>query len=418
MEKSITKRICSGATLLRHIQKHEPTASKESASKLIDIWGEMVDSIINQMFTYSKEHTQSVHINLREEMALELANILSFISQKVVDNRLSGRSISEIDIKTEYQQCFGDEGKDKIKNTAIKCANHIWIERHRIRWEPKTVAALEREKKPKKTILNPKDVENNHFIPLSFIKKYWSNKQSVFKSVKCSDGTIEIKARPVGSWGYQKGLYSDYLEAYFGLIESDAARPIEMLLKMEPLNRPQREAFVGFIVIQRIRNPFFMKYLRSYMAPIVSSEVGEAESKDDGYMNSVYETLYGNNEFYDKIARPIMYSRWVMIHSEKLEFVLPDVCHIHGSYDEKKYLIMPLTPQYCFIVLPEPLNKPRVVPHNIKAPTSLVRDISTVLMISSVDSFLCDKTKNIITLNNEDFNEIIKRIFTSIQKLI
>jgi hypothetical protein len=58
MEKSITKRICSGATLLRHIQKHEPTASKESASKLIDIWGEMVDSIINQMFTYSKEHTQ------------------------------------------------------------------------------------------------------------------------------------------------------------------------------------------------------------------------------------------------------------------------------------------------------------------------------------------------------------------------
>jgi hypothetical protein len=154
------------------------------------------------------------------------------------------------------------------------------------------------------------------------------------------------------------------------------------------------------------------------MVPIVSSEVGEAKSKDDAYMNLVYETLYGNNEFYDKIARPIMYSRWVMIRSEELEFVLPDVCHIHGSYEEKNYLIMPLTPQYCFIVLPESLNKPRLVPHSIEASTALVRDISTVLMTASLDSFLCDKTKNIITLNDVDFNEIIKRIIISIQKLI
>jgi hypothetical protein len=58
------------------------------------------------------------------------------------------------------------------------------------------------------------------------------------------------------------------------------------------------------------------------------------------------------------------------------------------------------------------------VPHSIEASTALVRDISTVLMTASLDSFLCDKTKNIITLNDVDFNEIIKRIIISIQKLI
>lgn len=418
MEKIITKRICLGATLLPHIQKHEPTASKESASKLIDIWREMVDSIIKEMFTYSKAHINNVHINLREEMALELANLLSFISQKVVDNRLSGRSIADIDIKTEYQQCFGAEGKEKIKNTAIKCANHIWIERHRVRWEPKTIKALENEKNPKKTILTPKKVGENHFIPKSFIKKYWADKQSIFRSVKCSDGTIKTKSIPVGNWGYRKGLYSDHLEAYFGLLECDASKPIDMLLKVEPLNRPQREALIGFIVIQRHRNPFFIERLRNKMTPVISSGVGEKESKDDDYMRSLYESLYCENDFYDKVARPIMYSRWVMVCSDEPEFVLPDICNIFGNYKGKQYVIMPFTPNNCLIVLPDPICEPRVVPHYIKASTSLTNDISTLLISTAVEEFLCDKAKAINSFNYEDPNEILKRIILSIQKLI
>ena len=32
---------------------------------------------------------------------------------------------------------------------------------------------------------------------------------------------------------------------YFGLLEGDAVKPIQMILNVEPLNRPQREALVG-----------------------------------------------------------------------------------------------------------------------------------------------------------------------------
>ena len=403
---------------LSYIQEYDPSASIEATAELIDIWDKMVDSIIIQMLDYSSEHFENIHINLIEEMSFELSKLIAFISQKVVEDRVSGRTVAEIDLKAEYELCFGKKGKEKIRNTAVNCANQVWIKKCKERWEPKTVATLDREKSPRETKLFPKKVEKNHFIPLSFIKKYWSNKQSIIKCVKCSDGTIKSKIRPLGSWGYQKGLYSDHLEAYFGLIEGDAARPIEMLLNMEPLNRPQREALVGFIVIQRIRNPFFMKHLRSNMTPIVSAKLGEAKSKDDAYMNLVYETLYENNEFYDKTSKPLMHSRWVMIHSDELKFVLPDVCQINGTYEDKNYLIMPLTPQYCFIVLPEPLSKPRIVPHYIKATSSLEHDISTILMTASVDSFLSCKAQNIMTLNDLDFNEIIKRIFVSIKNLI
>ena len=45
-----------------------------------------------------------------------------------------------------------------------------------------------------------------------------------------------------------------------------------MILNVEPLNRPQREALVGFIVIQRLRNPYFIASLEGSVAPVVASD--------------------------------------------------------------------------------------------------------------------------------------------------
>lgn len=109
----------------------------------------------------------------------------------------------------------------------------------------------------------------------------------------------------MGSWGFRKNLYSNRLEAYFGLIEGDAAKPIQMMLKVEPLNRPQREALIGFIIIQRIRNPYFIDKIERSVAPVVASEVGQNKAADKEYMRAVYETLYKQNHFYEKLAKPM-----------------------------------------------------------------------------------------------------------------
>ncbi len=402
--------------MLNHIYKIDPFASPEKAQQLAEIWDEVVSSIIKEMLDIANPQMDDLHINLREEMALELAKLIFFISEKVASDRISGRAINEIDHYVEREQCFSLEGKEKISNTAQNCASQIWLRKYNERWKPKTEAALRKEKNPKKKIIAPQAVENNHFIPKSFIKRYWSEGQFVYRNIKTPEGLEEKKGTPFGSWGFRKNLYSDSLEAYFGLLEGDAVRPIQMLLDVEPLNRPQREALIGFIVIQRIRNPDFMESLKTSVAPVVASEVGADKAEDERYMKDVYETLYSQNEFYDKLARPIMYSRWVVVRSETPDFVLPDVCNLFGRHEGRQYVVMPLTPKDCLVVLPIEVKEPRIVPHYIKAPGSMTKDISYILRCAAQSEFLSTRDASFASVNEEP-NKIMQRIILSIAKI-
>jgi hypothetical protein len=190
-----------------------------------------------------------------------------------------------------------------------------------------------------------------------------------------------------------------------------------MLLNVEPLNAPQREALVGFIVIQRLRNPHFIKSLERAIVPVVISEVGAEKAEDKEYMRAVYETLYEQNDFYDKLARPIIYSRWVVVRSENPEFLLPDVCNLFGIYENKQYVVMPLTPSDCLIVLPIEIEKPRVVPHYIMASAAMARDISLMLSSAAKDEFLSKSDISLKTTAGEEPNKVMQRIILSLAKI-
>lgn len=329
---------------------------------------------------------------------------------------MKGRTINEIDPQIEYEQCFSESGKEKISSTARNCSEAVWLKIYKERWKPKTEIALKKEKDIRTTRIVPKQVDDNHFIPKSFIKRYWAEGQFVYRNIKKSDGVIEKERIPVGNWGYRRNLYSNHLEAYFGLLEGDAIRPIQMLLNVEPLNAPQREALVGFIVIQRLRNPYFMESLERSIAPVVVSEVGAAKAEDKNYMRAVYETLYSQKDFYDKLARPIIYSRWVIVRSESPDFVLPDVCNLFGSYENKQYVVMPLTPHDCLIVLPVQIKQPRVVPYYIKASESMARDISYLLCGAAKEEFLSKSDTSLKTIDEES-NKVMQRIILSLAKI-
>jgi hypothetical protein len=199
-------------------------------------------------------------------------------------------------------------------------------------------------------------------------------------------------------------------------LEGDAAKPIQMVLNVEPLNRPQREALVGFIIIQRLRNPLFMEQLERLVAPVVVSEVGKQKADDKQYMRAVYESLYRQNNFYDKLARPIFYSRWVVVRSQSPDFVLPDVCNLFGSYENKQYVVMPLTPKDCLIVLPIEVDEPRIISHYIKAPESMVRDISYILRCATKEEFLSKSDASFVAVNGEP-NKVMQRIILSLAKI-
>ena len=402
--------------ILNQILKFDTTATLESSEKLAEVWEKVVDSIIKEMLAYADPHIKELNINLREEMALELAKLISLISGRVVADRIKGRTIMEIDPQIEYEQCFSESGREKISSTAKNCAEAVWLKKYKERWRPKTEAALNKEKNKKQTRFVPKQVEQNHFIPRSFIKRYWAEERFVYRNIKRSDGIIKKERIPVGSWGFRRNLYSDHLEAYFGLLEGDAVRPIQMLLNVEPLNVLQRETLVGFIVIQRLRNPYFMESLERSITPVIISEVGAEKAEDKKYMRAVYETLYSQNDFYDKLARPIVYSRWVVVRSESPEFVLPDVCNLFGSYENKPYVVMPLTPYDCLIVLPVQIKQPRIVPHYVKASESMARDISHTLISAAKDEFL-SKSDTSLKIVDEEPNKVMQRIILSLVKI-
>ena len=194
--------------IFKYIRIIDPTALPEYSLKYADIWAQVVDSIIKEMLAYADTYIEEVHINLREEMAFELAYLISFLSERVVADRMKGRTIKEIDPSVEYDQCFSESGKEKISTTAKDCAEAVWLKKYKERWKPKTESALKKEKNKKKTRISPKRVDENHFIPKSFIKRYWAEGQSIFRNTKNSDGTFSSKIIPVGSWGYRKNLYS------------------------------------------------------------------------------------------------------------------------------------------------------------------------------------------------------------------
>ena len=219
------------------------------------------------MLTLHEAVNVELHINIREEVVTELAQLRFWLAEKVVEKRVAGRDLSSIDPEQEREECLGLDGADTISATAWLVHERIWSRRLEERWKPKSAKAIEREANPpraKKLAVQP--VGNNHFIPRWFIRDHWATDGKVLRWRRTSEGWTSRKIG-FGQWGYRRELYSNQLEAYFSLLEGDARRPIEMLLATLPLNAPQREALVGFLVIHVLRNPYFIAALQRASAP-------------------------------------------------------------------------------------------------------------------------------------------------------
>lgn len=398
------------------LQLH-PETDAVKASTLAKIWDQAIHLIIEGMLDLSNPIITELHINLREEMILELAKLQLFLGNKVVEDRVAKRMPNDINVDNEREACLGDIGLEKINNTAKILYEHVWLRKYNERWKPKTISSLKKEESPRKVVLKVEPKENNHFIPKSFIKRYWSKNGKIQRYKFNSQGILEFRSLSFGQWGFIKNLYSDYLEAYFGLIEGDAVQPISMLLNVEPLNRPQKEALICFIVIQRLRNPLFIETLIEKIKPVVEEHVGQDKSTDNEYMRKAYETLYANNDFYDQLARPVMKNDWVVVRSEQSNFILPDTCNIFGNYDGGQYVIAPITPNDCLVVLPYEDREEKIISNYIKGTEKLIQDMCSLLLLNVNSEFLAGPSFSKPEITEEKPNEIMQRIILSIAKI-
>ena len=409
MEMSISKAI---------IEKLVPDTDRHLVMQCCPVWDEVIMRIVDRAMELSRPHIDELHIDLREEMILELVKLQFFVADKVVQDRITGRLSESLSVDEERECCLNGDGLQKIENTARMIAEHVWIRKYRERWKPKTKAALRKEKNPKIAQLHIQPVYKNHFISEFFIRDYWTESGQICRYAKNAAGNFDTRTMPFSQWGYSIGLYTDRLEAYFSLIEGDAACPIRMLLRIEPMNGPQKKALVGFIVIQRLRNPHFIASIREGMRPIVRETMGQELADDDIYMQRVYESLYGDNKFYDRVARPVFQNRWVLVRAKAPQFVLPDTCNVWGSLDQQSYVVMPFTPTDCLVVLPMKETTTRVIPFYINPPDAVVNDITTFLIGSSVREFLASQQFDRKRVEgNENTAELAKRITKVLSEL-
>lgn len=366
------------------IVKRFPGAEEEQVNALGTIWDEVVHHIINEMMVLSLGDTERLHINIREDMALELAQLLFWLSERVIEKRTEGRMFADIDPGAERDACIGPEGAKAITGTAHMAYEHIWKRKMDERWKPKSAKALEREKKPRAATLAVKPVGKNHFIPRWFIRDLWAVEGKVLRWRRIESGWSSAR-RGFGEWGYRHNLYSDRLEAYLALLEGDAKQPIEMLLDTHPLNRTQRESLVGFLIIQMLRNPYFIEAVQQGIAPVIARE-GYAD--DPTMAARAFESMFRNNSFYDQISRPVMWSRWAIVKAKTPLFVLPDTFGARGDAGDGLRMLVPLTPKACFVTLPDREEEKRVVPRYLPAKESLARQISAILIQSTCREFL------------------------------
>ncbi len=113
--KRFSKKSWVSSTVVR---KLFPEVEHHSIDALTAVWDEVVDRIISEMMTLSKANNVELHINVREDMVMELARLQFWLAERVVEKRVTGRELSSIDPEQEREECLGPEGADTIRGTA------------------------------------------------------------------------------------------------------------------------------------------------------------------------------------------------------------------------------------------------------------------------------------------------------------
>lgn len=155
-------------------QKQFSEASVKVIDPLATIWDEVVQRIIGEMLDLDRGDQVPLHINLREEMVLELAQMQLWLGEGVVENRMMNRDPSVVDVEQEREECLGPQGAGIISGTARMAHERIWSKRMEERWKPKSEKAIKREANPRRATLSIKPVGKNHFIPRWFIRDNWA----------------------------------------------------------------------------------------------------------------------------------------------------------------------------------------------------------------------------------------------------
>ena len=86
------------------VRNRFPEVDLHTMNDLTAVWDEVVHQIIEEMLTLSETNDVELHINVREDMVMELARLQFWLAEQVVEKRVKGRELSTIDPKQEWEE--------------------------------------------------------------------------------------------------------------------------------------------------------------------------------------------------------------------------------------------------------------------------------------------------------------------------
>lgn len=335
---------------------------------LADVWSIELGRIVERMLTISQQRgSPALPIQRRPEAIFELAKLILWLEDRIVDLKTATTPIGKIDVDAERDALSSQLVERRVESTARNCAEGIWIKRCERWWKRFPLLA---EPRPKHKLIRRREsvghgVRDQHFSPTSSNEHWASDKKRVREYFRASDGTVDHKDVSVRKWGRESFLYSQRLERLFHLIEGDVSLAYGKLLGTIPLDEKDRRHWIAFLVAQLFRTPSFILQHLPRLKALIEKQ-GLNYPTDTASLRRAYETLFTNNRVFATMYRRLVGRQWEMwCTSGSGTFIRSDdpVLSAGSSKKGNWMLLYPMTPNKCFVAGPARCaTPPDVVP--------------------------------------------------------
>lgn len=363
-----------------------PTTDVSLISALSEIWDIELDRIILRMLDISSESCATIPLEAKHEAVFEMAKLASYIAELIIEKKLAGSNLEEINPDLERAWLDTQECADRIENTATLFAQNVWIKFLNDWWKKHPIASSSKPSPAhsKFAKISHEGVRRQHFSP-KFSNRYWADGGNDIRIYsRALHGSVSSVVRPMGIWAREDFIYSQSLEALLSEIESDAGTPYKKLLNMVPFGEEDRRHWVAFLTSQLLRTPWFiLRHLRDLRSIIERN--GIAYSTHTASLRRAHATLFTNNKVFDTFYRMICEREWTILSSRSNEgaFIRGDVPVVIGGSIKRKtwQLIYPMTPSKCFVAGPEICEIPDVpIPRSTELNATQVRALNRIVV--------------------------------------
>jgi hypothetical protein len=348
--------------LYLELVRRDPAVDSEHRRALARIWAQQLSQVIDQVLEMAQNSGRTTwHIDARTESIFEMARLLSWLSARIVDDRLKGRTMADIDVAEEQLALNSPEWVERIQNTARIVTERIWNriydelqDKYPLVQRPGVKSAMPRLPGRSRRGRQP-GTRENHFVPRFTVRPWADADGNVREFRRLSSGMIRARLRPHARWGFEHFLYPQRLEDYFQQVESRAASPYRQVLNCLPLTPDDRYFWISFLIIQYLRTPAYMTVVAAGLRQQINVNRWAYPTTPEA-MRRAYLTLFEEDKVFSAYYRQMDERRWhLLVPSAGKSFPRTDVPLViaGGVHKQSWRCVYPLSPDRCFQVGPD-----------------------------------------------------------------